>query len=135
MEFSDDYSSFQLQPLQHRISQDFSTDFASGFKLKRTRSRNSTSLSSRKDSQGSSNSDRIKFDRRTYWSVSFVVIILIAILLPNFQASPSSEADLYDKYITVVDRPKIVKKEIDTASNAEALKSVQAALEMKQVKN
>lgn len=65
--------------------------------------------------------------------MSFVVIILIAILLPNFQASPSSEADLYDKYITVVDRPKIVKKEIDTASNAEALKSVHAALEMKQV--
>ena len=132
MEFSDDYSSFQLRPLQPRISQEFSTDFASGFKLKRTRSRNSTSLSSRKDSQGSS-SDKIKFDRRTYWSVSFVVIILIAILLPNFQASPSSEADLYDKYITVVDRPKIVKKEIDTASNAEALKSVHAALEMKQV--
>ena len=128
MEFSDDYSSFQIQPLQHRISQDFSTEFASGFKLKRTR--NSASLSSRRDSQVS---ERRKVDRRTYLSVSFVAIILIAILLPNFQASPPSDSDLYDKYITVVDRPKIVEKDIDTASNAEALKSVQAALEMKQV--
>ena len=63
-------------------------------------------------------------------SSSFLVIILIAIVLPLFQ--PSTTDDLFDmKYITVTDRPKMIKKEIDSANNAEALKSVQLALDMK----
>ena len=128
MEFSDDYSSFQIQPLNHRISQDFSTEFAAARVRKRTRSKSSSC-------SGSATKDNFKvkreLDRRTCLSVSFVVIILIAVLLPSFQTSSQTSEDLLDKYITVVGTPKIVKKEIDTASNAEAVKSVQAALGMK----
>ena len=133
MEFSDDYSSFQMKPLRHSISSDFSTEFASCIKRTRNRSRSSMSLSStKKESQTNLHkSDKVKIDRRIFLSSSFLVIILIAIVLPLFQPSSSSD-DLFDmKYITVTDRPKIIKKEIDSANNAEALKSVQLALDMK----
>lgn len=65
-------------------------------------------------------------------SLSFIVTILIAIVLPLFQQSRPVSDD-YDKYITVTDAPKIVRKEIDSASNSEALKSVHAALDMKKM--
>jgi len=64
----------------------------------------------------------------------FLVTILIALVLPLFQERIIVSDDILDKYLTVTDNPKIVKKEIDGASNAEALKSVQAALEMKKLK-
>ena len=132
MEFSDEYSTFQLKSLSHRVSADFSTDFAS-LRLKRTRSRSSNSVSSKKDSS-LSKSDGVKCNQRIMLSLCFLVTILIALVLPLFQERIIVSDDILDKYLTVTDNPKIVKKEIDGASNAEALKSVQAALEMKKLK-
>ena len=131
MEFSDEYSSFQLRQLRHSISTDFSTDFAPSMRKKRTRNKSSLSSTGSKIELISEKSDPRK---RILASLSFLVIILIAIILPLFQQpSKNSIDDFYDKYITVTDRPKIIKKEIDSASNAEALKSVQLALDMKRL--
>ena len=134
MEFSDEYSTFQIKPLHHSISADFSTDFAKCLRLKRTRTRSSNSLNSgdKKNSSESKSEATNWTDRRTLLSLSFIVTILIAIVLPLFQQSRPASDD-YDKYITVTDAPKIVRKEIDSASNSEALKSVHAALDMKKL--
>ena len=141
MEFSDEFSTFQLKPLNHVIASDFSTEFAKNRKrrLSRTVSSSSTASTSsssvKKESLNKVRSSVFRFDKQTLMSLCCLLTIVIAIVLPLFQPSTrTSSDDLFEKYITVSEKPVIIKKEIDSATNSEALKSVQAALEMKRNK-
>ena len=62
--------------------------------------------------------------------MTFLFIIVIAIVLPHFQPSPAGD-EYHEKYLT--ERPKIFSRAVDSSSNAEALNSLQAALEMKKI--
>ena len=127
MEFSDEYSTFQLKPLKQDF--DFSTDFAgSAFKYKRKRSRSSTSSGTKKESVTQPKRWKISEIKRICLSLTFIFIIVIAIVLPHFQHSPATE-DFHENYLT--DKPKIFSSAVDSSNNAEALHSLHAALEMK----
>ena len=138
MEFSDEFSTFQLKSLNHGIASDFSTEFAKNRKrrLSRTVSSSSTTSTSsssvNKESVTKVRSSVFRCDKQTLMSLGCLLTMVVAIVLPLFQPSTrTSSEDLLDKYITVSEKPVIIKKEIDSATNSEALKSVQAALEMK----
>ena len=133
MEFSDEYSTFQIKPLKQDF--DFSTDFAgSTFKYKRKRSRSSTNSGSKKSVSVSESVTppkkwKVAEIRRICLSLTFLLMILIAIVLPHFQQSRSE--DFHEKYLT--DRPNILSKAVDSSNTAEALNSLHAALEMKRI--
>ena len=138
MDFSDEYSTFQIQPLNQRICSDFSTEFAKSRKRRLSRTVSSNSTTSNSNSSGKKESSKVtttsrvfRFDKQTLMSLGFLLTILVAIILPLFRPFTRISDDLFDRYITVSDKPLVIKKEFDSAANSEALKSVQAALEMK----
>lgn len=135
MEFSDDYNSFQMKSLNHKVM-DFSTDYAS---LTLRRGRSGSGLTHKHQRPPSPS----KFKQFTFLLV-MMVVLAIAVTLPRFLPRSS---DLYQvNYITMVESEDVSsvtmvanKKEVEVessknvANDAEALNSLNAALEMQKV--
>ena len=134
MEFSDDFSSFQLKSLSHKVM-DFSTDYASLI----LRRRRSTSVRSNSFTQHSTRSITSTMRRMTCM-VGGVVVLLVAVALPSLLKNTTDMSDM--NYITmweegdlssltmVAQKGNIGLEPQDISSNAEALNSINAALEM-----
>eukprot|EP00090_Calanus_glacialis_P028409 TRINITY_DN4564_c0_g1_i3.p1 TRINITY_DN4564_c0_g1~~TRINITY_DN4564_c0_g1_i3.p1 ORF type:complete len:531 (-),score=184.89 TRINITY_DN4564_c0_g1_i3:78-1670(-) len=134
MEFSDDFSSFQLKSLSHKVM-DFSTDYAS-LTLRRRRS---TSVRTNSFTQHSTRSITSTMRRMTCM-VGGVVVLLVAVALPSLLRNTTDMSDM--NYLTmweegdlssltmVAQKGNIGLEAQDISSNAEALNSMNAALEM-----
>ena len=134
MEFSDDFSSFQLKSLSHKVM-DFSTDYAS-LTLRRRRS---TSVRTNSFTQHSTRSITSTMRRMTCM-VGGVVVLLVAVALPSLLRNTTDMSDM--NYLTmweegdlssltmVAQKGNIGLEAQDISSVAEALNSMNAALEM-----
>jgi len=139
MEFSDDFSTFQIKSLSHNVM-DFSTDYAS-LTLRRRRT---NSMRTKSFTQHSNNSLTTVMRKITF-TVLVLVIILVILTLPMIvrNRSPDSsvnyltvwnEEDL-SNYMTVGHKDISVFETAGGASTAEALNSLNAALDKKKQLN
>lgn len=135
MEFSDDYSTFQLKSLSHKVM-DFSTDYAS---LTLRRRRRSNSVRTNSFTQHSTRSITSTMRRMTCM-VGGVVVLLVAVGVPSLLKNTTDTSDM--NYLTmweegdlssltmVAQKGNIMLEQQDASSTAEALNSLRAALEM-----
>jgi len=134
MEFSDDFNSFKINPLSHKVM-DFSTDYAS-LTLRRRRS---NSIRTQSCTQQKKN-NLVTIMRQLTIVVIGIFVLLVTITLPKFYSKYSKFTS--NNYISMWennelllqnDKPlqDVTIKEDSISSTAEALNSLAAALEKK----